>query len=226
MVSVLEGGYSDRALTSATLAHVTGLAASGSSPPPMTADHPTWWELRHLVALEKACKLKARKLAANGSTDEAWLAAAVDHFRRLEPSAPPANTTPLAQSLAATPAQTGSMTLRARKTRPGESEEASPSSVLSKAKARTVSKAVKGSAGPTPRPKPPATETPAMPGGYATSASGSAGEAFTSDESRQASATPPPSDLSEATAASSDIAVPGGLPKSGIKFVWRAGGFQ
>ena len=49
LVSVLEGGYSDRALTSGAIAHVSGLAEDARAP----AD-PAWWALDSLVAVSTA----------------------------------------------------------------------------------------------------------------------------------------------------------------------------
>ncbi|WRT70654.1 uncharacterized protein IL334_007652 [Kwoniella shivajii] len=50
VVSVLEGGYSDRALTSAAMGHIIGMTGSL----PTTCD--TWWTEQELVNIEKATK--------------------------------------------------------------------------------------------------------------------------------------------------------------------------
>ncbi len=52
IISVLEGGYSDRALTSATFAHVLGLA--DLSPGTVQED---WWSLDNLVLVSRLCLL-------------------------------------------------------------------------------------------------------------------------------------------------------------------------
>lgn len=46
LISVLEGGYSDRALTSGAMAHVAGLAEKAN----VKAD-PEWWKLDNLIAV-------------------------------------------------------------------------------------------------------------------------------------------------------------------------------
>ncbi|KAK0554840.1 histone deacetylase [Tilletia horrida] len=64
VVSILEGGYSDRALSSAAMALVSGLA--GYVPSPISAGNgggcEEWWEVESLLKLEKA----AKKAAENG----------------------------------------------------------------------------------------------------------------------------------------------------------------
>ncbi|KAK0493350.1 histone deacetylase complex protein [Armillaria luteobubalina] len=75
IVSVLEGGYSDRALTSATFAHVSGLA--DLSPGTVQED---WWSLDNLVMLEKATK---KRRGASGPV-EPWVEKAAGLFASLE----------------------------------------------------------------------------------------------------------------------------------------------
>ena len=58
LVSVLEGGYSDRALCSAALAHVTGLAGASQD---QAAEY---WKLENLIAVEKVAKKMAAHAAA------------------------------------------------------------------------------------------------------------------------------------------------------------------
>ncbi|KAH0828057.1 Arginase/deacetylase [Lanmaoa asiatica] len=74
VVSILEGGYSDRALASGAMAHLCGLvdipgkaAISGSDG---WVDH-AWWGESNLVKLEKAVKLR-RTASARASMEE-WL---------------------------------------------------------------------------------------------------------------------------------------------------------
>ncbi|CDW96769.1 hypothetical protein [Sporisorium scitamineum] len=59
LVSVLEGGYSDRALCSAALAHVTGLASLGEA-----EAEAEYWKLENLIAVEKVAKKMAAHAAA------------------------------------------------------------------------------------------------------------------------------------------------------------------
>ncbi|KZP21521.1 Arginase/deacetylase [Athelia psychrophila] len=103
LVSVLEGGYSDRALTSGAMAHLCGLAQQGNS----NVDK-EWWSLENLEKLEKATKKRRGgrpSIPAAGSV-EPWLERAVAIFAALDPGAgqkPPAFVAPT------------SMTLRGRK---------------------------------------------------------------------------------------------------------------
>lgn len=46
LISVLEGGYSDRALTSGAMAHITGFVEDEQ----YLVD-PTWWKLEHLTTV-------------------------------------------------------------------------------------------------------------------------------------------------------------------------------
>ena len=50
VISVLEGGYSDRALTSGALAHLSGLVDNGD----MGVDE-SWWSLENLTAVRLSC---------------------------------------------------------------------------------------------------------------------------------------------------------------------------
>ena len=80
VISLLEGGYSDRALTSAAMAHILGLACAPCDS--------TLWHIDQLVALEKAAKKAAvakaapsrRKVADTGAP---WLSDAVGLWRML-----------------------------------------------------------------------------------------------------------------------------------------------
>ncbi|GJE96988.1 hypothetical protein PsYK624_131980 [Phanerochaete sordida] len=65
LVSVLEGGYSDRALISGTMAHVGALAEAGGA----TVD-PKWWEKSVLDEIA-ACTLNSR--VPEGEAVESWL---------------------------------------------------------------------------------------------------------------------------------------------------------
>ncbi|KAG1732391.1 arginase deacetylase [Suillus paluster] len=68
VVSVLEGGYSDRALSSGAMAHVCGLVVDT-----IQVDE-RWWELENLVKLEKATKArKLGRLSLGDSDSEPWL---------------------------------------------------------------------------------------------------------------------------------------------------------
>lgn len=49
LVSVLEGGYSDRALTSGAMAHLVGLLASDE-----TKVDESWWNLQNLLEVQRS----------------------------------------------------------------------------------------------------------------------------------------------------------------------------
>ncbi|EST08158.2 Histone deacetylase domain protein [Kalmanozyma brasiliensis GHG001] len=66
LVSVLEGGYSDRALCSAALAHVTGLAVGSTAS--QAEEEAEYWKLENLIAVEKVAKKMAAHAAAAVST--------------------------------------------------------------------------------------------------------------------------------------------------------------
>ncbi|GAA5844995.1 hypothetical protein JCM11251_003175 [Rhodosporidiobolus azoricus] len=114
VLSVLEGGYSDRALASAAAAFLTGLSAR-SDGREVEAEKGTraeeeneWWAESNLVKLEKACALaRPRRGGAGGVSallphqaatglhgadpskkDTAWLTRAVEIFARIEGVAP------------------------------------------------------------------------------------------------------------------------------------------
>ncbi|KIY53532.1 Arginase/deacetylase [Fistulina hepatica ATCC 64428] len=107
LISVLEGGYSDRAISSGAFAHLCGLTGAKAD-----AD---WWTTERLVQLEQATKKqRGRKsqtdVRGNGKSagDDAWLARVSAIFRTLEvdiPKPPPRVRAPVLPS---------SMTLRQR----------------------------------------------------------------------------------------------------------------
>ncbi|KAG2749287.1 Arginase/deacetylase [Suillus brevipes Sb2] len=68
VVSVLEGGYSDRALSSGAMAHICGLVGKT-----VHVDE-NWWDLENLIKLEKATKARKSMRPSLGSADpEPWL---------------------------------------------------------------------------------------------------------------------------------------------------------
>ncbi|KAG2344392.1 Arginase/deacetylase [Suillus weaverae] len=68
VVSVLEGGYSDRALSSGAMAHICGLVGDA-----VQVDE-RWWDLENLVKLEKATKARKFVRPSLGNADpEPWL---------------------------------------------------------------------------------------------------------------------------------------------------------
>lgn len=68
VVSVLEGGYSDRALSSGAMAHICGLIGET-----VHVDE-SWWDLENLIKLEKATKARKSVHPSLGNADpEPWL---------------------------------------------------------------------------------------------------------------------------------------------------------
>uniref|UniRef100_A0A0W0G0J6 Putative histone deacetylase complex protein n=1 Tax=Moniliophthora roreri TaxID=221103 RepID=A0A0W0G0J6_MONRR len=84
LVSVLEGGYSDRALISGTLAHICGLVDIPSESREALKDS---WSLDNLIKLEKATKKRAARSARPsgvGASSEPWLERAVAIFTSID----------------------------------------------------------------------------------------------------------------------------------------------
>ncbi|KAL0961225.1 hypothetical protein HGRIS_006192 [Hohenbuehelia grisea] len=105
LISVLEGGYSDRALTSGTMAHLCGLATQDG-----IKVQEEWWNVENLTKLEKAAKKRrgGRSSMPGQGAAEQWLTRCMDEFWALE------GETPKAPAISAPPAPL-SMKLRARK---------------------------------------------------------------------------------------------------------------
>ncbi|KAJ7174031.1 histone deacetylase complex protein [Mycena crocata] len=117
VISVLEGGYSDRALTSGSMAHLLGLSGSSS------VDQ-EWWNVENLTLLEKATKKRRGGRQSLPPTNlHPWLERAVAVFSSLDssPTQPAAPRAPLPPT---------SMTLRDRK---------KPNSAASSPRAKPVS---------------------------------------------------------------------------------------
>lgn len=83
VVAVLEGGYSDRALSSSSLAFLVGLVEA----PRISertflvedGDELSWWDVGQLVKIEKACKSSPSR-KTGGRDHEPWLARTVEIF--------------------------------------------------------------------------------------------------------------------------------------------------
>ncbi|KAJ7064271.1 Arginase/deacetylase [Mycena amicta] len=108
LVSVLEGGYSDRALASGAMAHLVGLA----DPPVEEAKASEWWSLDNLILLEKATK-KKRGVGGRQSLPPKnpypWLDRAVEIFSAID------GTPASSSSSARAPLPPSTRTLRERK---------------------------------------------------------------------------------------------------------------
>ncbi|KLO04670.1 Arginase/deacetylase [Schizopora paradoxa] len=102
VISVLEGGYSDRALTSGAMAHLCGLSG-------LPNVDETWWNVENLSAIEKATKKRrGGKVSLAGAVDK-WLDRTVAIFSSID--------TPLSPvpSHAKLPPPPSTMMLRERK---------------------------------------------------------------------------------------------------------------
>ncbi|KAJ6544597.1 Arginase/deacetylase [Mycena vulgaris] len=120
VISVLEGGYSDRALTSGAMAHLSGLVDC-------SVDE-EWWNEENLVLLEKATKKRRGGRPSLPPTNvHPWLDRAVAIFSSLDASA-------TLSALPRAPLPPTSMTLRDRKKNPNSAA----SSPRSKAIASTA----------------------------------------------------------------------------------------
>ncbi|KAI0632257.1 Arginase/deacetylase [Trametes polyzona] len=114
LVSVLEGGYSDRALTSGAMAHLAGLVDTGD----IGVDE-QWWSLDNLRALETATKKRRGGRPSQTIPPEPWLARTVEIFASIDSS----HTVPAASRA---PIPPSTRTLRERK--PPSTASASTSS--------------------------------------------------------------------------------------------------
>lgn len=96
VLSVLEGGYSDRALSSGALSTMVALTESPRILEKTflveDGDEARWWEEGSLAKLERATKPRRGKLvttspsgtSTSASNDESWLARAVEVFSLIE----------------------------------------------------------------------------------------------------------------------------------------------
>jgi hypothetical protein len=162
VVAVLEGGYSDRALASGTLAMLVGLVDEQSE---AGKEAEGWWKLKELEKLEKACAppviaptIQRRGKVFTGATfssaasnamskeDEEWIPRTIEIYNRLEGIDPslitPKSTPPLTAREkrvggTSTATEVGrTMQLRERRAR-GEEITPTASPVVSKVSIRT-----------------------------------------------------------------------------------------
>jgi hypothetical protein len=230
VLAVLEGGYSDRALASASAAFLTGLVGGAEEGEEEQKTENAWWDEANLVKLEKACAAakprrgagasgfvgagsgsglvgapppsKSPKSAADGN--DHWLSRAVEIFAHIEPpssfSPPPITAAPRPPKIKDEPKP---MQLRTRKVRhdyAGLDDGSTPVASPTGGR-RAVS---------TPAPRAtketiPAAALPPLPPPVPLSST--------------LDAPAPPSTLEEA------LAAPAAPPKPKIKFTWKQGGF-
>ncbi|KAJ7228119.1 histone deacetylase domain-containing protein [Mycena haematopus] len=141
--SVLEGGYSDRALTSGSMAHLLGLTDSHVDP--------DWWSVENLTLLEKATKSKR---GGRPSLPQAnlWLDRAVAIFSSLDGS--PSHT-----STPRTPPPPSSMRLRDRK-KPNSTTNSTASSPHGKPASSTAEASAESSSSEDSAPSAPGKKLP------------------------------------------------------------------
>ncbi|KAG6856354.1 hypothetical protein H0H87_005341 [Tephrocybe sp. NHM501043] len=109
LVSVLEGGYSDRALISGTMAHLSGLVDESVIEGGVNEE---WWNVENLIKLEKATKKRrGGRPSLSTAANESWLERTVEIFQSLDSTA---KLTPLVSRTLVPPS---SMTLRDRKSK-------------------------------------------------------------------------------------------------------------
>ncbi|KIM77695.1 hypothetical protein PILCRDRAFT_76443 [Piloderma croceum F 1598] len=159
LVSVLEGGYSDRALASGAMAHLCGLVNPGEG-----KVNEQWWNVENLEKLERATKKRRggkQSLTPVGAS-ESWLDRALVIFSSLDDGS--AQYMAQASSLRpAIPIPPSSMTLRERKKTSVHSLEGSPTSSPPRKRNTPTGKSRKSqSPQKQPRESPPlfATDTP------------------------------------------------------------------
>ncbi|KAK7690176.1 hypothetical protein QCA50_006827 [Cerrena zonata] len=86
LVSVLEGGYSDRALISGAMAHLCGLTLGEKE----MKDVEDWWNIEKLEALEQATKKRRGGRPSLSTTPpEPWLQRTLDILAAIDCSPPP-----------------------------------------------------------------------------------------------------------------------------------------
>ncbi|KAF8234390.1 Arginase/deacetylase [Tricholoma matsutake] len=96
VVSVLEGGYSDRALISGAMAHLSGLADDAQPTGGNVKEE--WWNVESLEKLEKATKKRRggrqSLTTANFNSVEPWLERTLEILSSLDTVSPPLRKTP------------------------------------------------------------------------------------------------------------------------------------
>ncbi|THU95903.1 Arginase/deacetylase, partial [Dendrothele bispora CBS 962.96] len=111
LISVLEGGYSDRALISGAMAHFVGLSEPSRQP----SDVEGWWDAEELAKIEATTKKKRRggraSLPTASETNAPYLARTLEILNALDPLGAVASTS----SSRSAPLAISSMTLRERK---------------------------------------------------------------------------------------------------------------
>ncbi|KIM41004.1 hypothetical protein M413DRAFT_445766 [Hebeloma cylindrosporum] len=133
VISVLEGGYSDRALTSGAMAHLTGLVDVPSG----TVVDESWWNMENLIKLESATKKRRGgrpSLQAPGSV-EPWLERTLEIFNPLDSSASQSTSS---APRATVPVPVSSRTLRDR-TKASKGNNTTPGSSPSSSRVKPAS---------------------------------------------------------------------------------------
>ncbi|KAH7919586.1 Arginase/deacetylase [Leucogyrophana mollusca] len=142
LVSILEGGYSDRALTSGTMAHLCGLVDVHKLGAEVDE---TWWDVENLTKLEKATKSRKGGRQSLSSPNEPWLMRASALFTSLDTSSARGAAPPFPRNCWV-PLTT--MTLRERKKPSSQTSTANTTPSVSPEVKRKTKGAPKGSTPP------------------------------------------------------------------------------
>ncbi|KAJ8514988.1 hypothetical protein ONZ45_g7525 [Pleurotus djamor] len=129
LISVLEGGYSDRALISGTLAHLCGLVGD------VVKVDDNWWSPENLDEIEKATKKKRGGRPSLSTPSTPWVANLLEHFAALEAEIPQLTR----NSRPSVPVATSTRQLRERKTQPVAQANSKSQSPQGKTKDTAVS---------------------------------------------------------------------------------------
>ncbi|KAI6147413.1 arginase deacetylase [Pisolithus tinctorius] len=147
LVSVLEGGYSDKALISGAMAHVCGLVELEGEDRDWVDQE--WWNTENISKLEKVIKVRKGLRPSVPSAPEDWLSRTVEILATLDPK--PTSSPASSCSSRAPPTV---RTLRKRKKDPGGTPSDSGSMTLSGSTKNTPSSVLEGSSGGySPRPE-------------------------------------------------------------------------
>lgn len=191
VLSVMEGGYGDRAITSAACAHMLGLAVPSRAAPFDTLE--AWYELKNLLLLEKHFpgKLKANRKPVKASTvtepEFAWLHGVERLYEDLVPlsmnpgamaamqhsaSSFAGQQTPVSNGALDVNEELGRMTLRERKPKPSPQHQAPPTQPRSGRTPRSTP--VRRGKAPVPQSAPPLPHAGALPPHLLTQGAGGA----------------------------------------------------
>ncbi|EJU03261.1 Arginase/deacetylase [Dacryopinax primogenitus] len=168
IVTVLEGGYGDRALQSGSMAYLVGLFLT----PEEVMRRTPWWSLDELIKIEKAFpppKASNRRAPVSSTSTSPYLVRALSLLPLVFPPLSPEEQ-PLPRSAPGTPAQPHRMGLRDRKTlKPAIPAETTPPRSGTRTRATRGKRGGKSNANtPSRLPEPSAAEEPSTAGATTT----------------------------------------------------------